>query len=117
MAAKAVVRDTGRVLGLGYGYVDKIAKLIPFELDITLDSALEKEPELKRLYKEEEEIRNLIDLAKSLEGLTRNAGKHAGGVVIAPSGARGLHAAFIVKMAVARSSRSSTRMTSRLQAS
>ncbi|MEN9527984.1 MAG: hypothetical protein RLY56_1935, partial [Pseudomonadota bacterium] len=85
MAAKAVVRDTGRVLGLGYGYVDKIAKLIPFELDITLDSALEKEPELKRLYKEEDEVRNLIDLAKSLEGLTRNAGKHAGGVVIAPS--------------------------------
>ena len=85
MAAKAVVRDAGRVLGLGYGYVDKIAKLIPFELDITLDSALEKEAELKRLYKEDEEVRNLIDLAKSLEGLTRNAGKHAGGVVIAPS--------------------------------
>jgi DNA polymerase-3 subunit alpha len=85
MAAKAVVRDVGRVLGLGYGYVDKIAKLIPFELGITLDDALEKEPELKRLYKEDEEIRNLIDLAKSLEGLTRNAGMHAGGVVIAPS--------------------------------
>jgi DNA polymerase-3 subunit alpha len=85
MAAKAVVRDAGRVLGLGYGYVDKIAKLIPFELDITLDSALEKEAELKRLYKEDDEVRNLIDLAKSLEGLTRNAGKHAGGVVIAPS--------------------------------
>ncbi|HET7811883.1 MAG TPA: DNA polymerase III subunit alpha, partial [Steroidobacteraceae bacterium] len=85
MAAKAVVRDVGRVLGMGYGYVDKIAKLIPFELGITLDDALEKEPELKRLYKEDEEIRNLIDLAKSLEGLTRNAGMHAGGVVIAPS--------------------------------
>jgi len=85
MAAKAVVRDVGRVLGMGYGYVDKIAKLIPFELGITLDDALEKEPELKRLYKEDEEIKNLIDLAKSLEGLTRNAGMHAGGVVIAPS--------------------------------
>ena len=85
MAAKAVVRDVGRVLGFGYGYVDRIAKLIPFELDITLDSALEKEPELRKLYKEDEEVRNLIDLAKSLEGLTRNAGKHAGGVVIAPS--------------------------------
>jgi DNA polymerase-3 subunit alpha len=85
MAAKAVVRDTGRVLGLSYGYVDKIAKLVPFELDITLDAALEKEPELKRLYKEDDEVRNLIDLARSLEGLTRNAGKHAGGVVIAPS--------------------------------
>jgi DNA polymerase III subunit alpha len=85
MAAKAVVRDVGRVLGMGYGYVDKIAKLIPFELGITLDDALEKEPELKRLYNEDEEIKNLIDLAKSLEGLTRNAGMHAGGVVIAPS--------------------------------
>ena len=85
MAAKAVVRDVGRVLGMGYGYVDKIAKLIPFELGITLDDAIEKEPELKRLYKEDEEVKNLIDLARSLEGLTRNAGMHAGGVVIAPS--------------------------------
>ena len=85
MAAKAVVRDVGRVLGMSYGYVDKIAKLIPFELGITLDEALEKEPELKKLYETEEEIRTLIDLARSLEGLTRNAGMHAGGVVIAPS--------------------------------
>jgi DNA polymerase III subunit alpha len=85
MAAKAVVRDVGRVLGMPYGYVDKIAKLIPFELGITLDDALAKEPELRRLYEEEEEVRNLIDLARSLEGLTRNAGMHAGGVVIAPS--------------------------------
>jgi DNA polymerase-3 subunit alpha len=85
MAAKAVVRDVGRVLGMSYGYVDKIAKLIPFELGITLDDALTKEPELKRLYDTEEEIKNLIDLARSLEGLTRNAGMHAGGVVIAPS--------------------------------
>jgi DNA polymerase-3 subunit alpha len=85
MAAKAVVRDVGRVLGMTYGYVDRIAKLIPFELGITLDDALEKEPELKRLYQGEDEVRNLIDLARSLEGLTRNAGMHAGGVVIAPS--------------------------------
>jgi DNA polymerase-3 subunit alpha len=85
MAAKAVVRDVGRVLGMSYGQVDRIAKLVPFELDITLDTALEKEPELKRLYDSDEEIRNLLDLARSLEGLTRNAGKHAGGVVIAPS--------------------------------
>src|SRR5690349_17383640 len=82
LAAKAVVRDVGRVLGMSYGYVDRIAKLIPFELGITLDDALEKEPELKRLYQTEEEIRNLVDLARSLEGLTRNAGMHAGGVVI-----------------------------------
>jgi DNA polymerase III subunit alpha len=85
MAAKAVVRDVGRVLGMSYGFVDRIAKLIPFELGITLDDALAKEPELKRLYEAEDEIRNLIDLARSLEGLTRNAGMHAGGVVIAPS--------------------------------
>jgi len=85
MAAKAVVRDVGRVLGMTYGYVDRIAKLIPFELGITLEGALEKEPELKRLYQSEDEVKNLIDLARSLEGLTRNAGMHAGGVVIAPS--------------------------------
>ncbi len=85
LAAKAVVRDCGRVLGMPYGYVDRIAKLIPFELGITLDKALEDEPELKRLYEAEEEVRGLIDLARSLEGLTRNAGTHAGGVVIAPS--------------------------------
>jgi DNA polymerase-3 subunit alpha len=85
MAAKAVVRDVGRVLGHPYGFVDRIAKLIPFELGITLDDALTKEVELKRLYEADEEVHNLIDLARSLEGLTRNAGTHAGGVVIAPS--------------------------------
>ncbi|MGH8229529.1 MAG: DNA polymerase III subunit alpha, partial [Steroidobacteraceae bacterium] len=85
MAAKAVVRDVGRVLGMTYGYVDRIAKLIPFELGITLAEALEKEPELKKLYDTEDDVHNLIDLARSLEGLTRNAGMHAGGVVIAPS--------------------------------
>jgi DNA polymerase III subunit alpha len=85
MAAKAVVRDVGRVLGHPYGFVDRIAKLIPFELGITLDDALGKEPELKRLYQQDEEVRNLLDLARALEGLTRNAGTHAGGVVIAPS--------------------------------
>ncbi len=58
---------------------------IPFELGITLDDALEKEPELSKLYQAEDEVKNLIDLARSLEGLTRNAGMHAGGVVIAPS--------------------------------
>ncbi len=85
MAAKAVVRDVGRVLGHNYGYVDKIAKLIPFEIGITLDKALEQEEELKRLYESEAEVRELIDLARNLEGLARNAGTHAGGVVIAPS--------------------------------
>jgi DNA polymerase-3 subunit alpha len=85
MAAKAVVRDVGRVLGHPYGFVDKIAKLIPFEIGITLDKALEQEEELKRRYDEEEDVKELIDLALKLEGITRNAGKHAGGVVIAPS--------------------------------
>jgi DNA polymerase III subunit alpha len=75
----------GRVLGHNYGYVDKIAKLIPFEIGITLDKALEQEDELKRLYEADAEVRELIDLARSLEGLARNAGTHAGGVVIAPS--------------------------------
>jgi DNA polymerase III subunit alpha len=84
MAAKAVVRDVGRVLGHPYGFVDQIAKLIPFELGITLDKALEDEA-LKKRYAEDEEVRTLIDMAKKLEGLARNAGKHAGGVVIAPS--------------------------------
>lgn len=85
MAAKAVIRDVGRVLGHPYGFVDKLAKLIPFELGITLTKALELEPELGRRYEDEEEVKSLIDLALSLEGITRNAGKHAGGVVIAPS--------------------------------
>jgi DNA polymerase-3 subunit alpha len=106
----------GRVLGMGYGYVDKIAKLIPFELGITLDDALEKEPELKRLYKEDEEIKNLIDLARSLEGLTRNAGMHAGGVVIAPRSSPNLRRCTPTTRAAA-SSRSSTRTTSRLRVS
>ncbi|MBT8073619.1 MAG: DNA polymerase III subunit alpha, partial [Xanthomonadales bacterium] len=85
MAAKAVVRDCGRVLGDGYGFVDSIAKLVPMELGMTLKKALEQEPELKKRYDDEEDTRALLDLAMSLEGLTRNAGKHAGGVVIAPS--------------------------------
>ncbi|WP_019627033.1 DNA polymerase III subunit alpha [Thioalkalivibrio sp. ALJT] len=85
MAAKAVVRDVGRVLGHGYGFVDRIAKLIPFELGMTLEKALTESEELKSLYDDDEEVRAIIDLARKLEGLTRNAGKHAGGVVIAPS--------------------------------
>jgi DNA polymerase-3 subunit alpha len=85
MAAKAAVRDCGRVLGDGYGFVDSIAKLVPMELGITLKKALEQEPELKKRYEDEEDTRALLDLAMKLEGLTRNAGKHAGGVVIAPS--------------------------------
>ncbi|MCL9682484.1 DNA polymerase III subunit alpha [Legionella maioricensis] len=85
MAAKAVIRDVGRVFGHPYGFVDKLAKLIPFEIGITLSKAMELEPELQRRYEEEEDVKELIDLALKLEGITRNAGKHAGGVVIAPS--------------------------------
>ncbi len=115
MAAKAVVRDVGRVLGMPYGYVDRIAKLIPFELGITLDAALEKEPELKRLYHAEDEVKNLIDLARSLEGLTRNAGMHAGGVVIAPSVLTDFARSTATPPAAA-SSPSSTRTTSKPRA-
>jgi DNA polymerase III subunit alpha len=85
MAAKAVVRDVARVLGHPFGFGDRIAKLIPNELGITLAQALEKEPELARLDREDEEVHALLELAVALEGLTRNAGTHAGGVVIAPS--------------------------------
>ena len=85
MAAKAVIRDVGRVLGHPYGFVDRIAKLIPFEIGITLDKALAQEEELAKLYQNDEEVTALLDLAKKLEGIARNAGKHAGGVVIAPT--------------------------------
>src|SRR5690242_4034543 len=96
MAAKAVLRDSGRVLGMGYNAVDKIAKLIPPRpLDLTLSDALgrseksKKEPdrvvkEFCELYEQDEEARTLVDLALKLENLTRNVGKHAGGVVIGP---------------------------------
>jgi len=85
MAAKAVIRDVGRVLGHPYGFVDRIAKQVPFEVGMTLDKALQDDEELARMYREDEEVASIIDLAKALEGLVRNAGKHAGGVVIAPS--------------------------------
>ncbi len=85
MAAKAVVRDVGRVFGMPYGYVDRIAKLIPFELGMTLDRALVESEELRAVYEAEEEVRGLIDMARRLEGLARNVGTHAGGVVIAPA--------------------------------
>jgi len=85
MAARAVVRDVGRVLGHPYGYVDRIAKLVPFEVGMTLGKALTQEEELLRLYEEDEEVGTLLDLARKLEGVARNVGKHAGGVVIAPT--------------------------------
>ncbi|MEM7252834.1 MAG: DNA polymerase III subunit alpha [Pseudomonadota bacterium] len=84
MAAKAVVRDVGRVLGHPYGFVDQLAKMVPFEIGMTLEKALAQEEPLRQRYEQDEEVRTLIDLARSLEGVTRNVGKHAGGVVIAP---------------------------------
>ncbi|MES9931719.1 MAG: DNA polymerase III subunit alpha [Candidatus Sedimenticola sp. PURPLELP] len=84
MAAKAVVRDVGRVLGHAYGFTDKVAKMIPFEIGMTLEKALKESDDLKQAYQGEEEVTALIDMARKLEGLSRNAGKHAGGVVISP---------------------------------
>jgi len=85
MAAKAVVRDAARVLGLPYMAGDKIAKLIPPTPGMTLKTAFEEEADLDALYRTDEEARSILDLARQLEGLKRNAGTHAGGVVIAPS--------------------------------
>src|SRR5213594_262648 len=83
LKAKSVVRDVGRVMGWSYRDADRIAKMIPNELNITLDSAVEKNPELKRAVTTEPPTRQLFDYAKVLEGLSRNAGVHAAGVVIA----------------------------------
>ncbi len=85
MAAKAVIRDVGRVLGHPYSFVDRISKLIPPDPGMTLEKAFAAEPKLPELYEADEEVKDLIDMARKLEGLTRNAGKHAGGVVIAPT--------------------------------
>lgn len=85
MAAKAVIRDVGRVLGHPYGFVDRISKLIPGDPGMTLAKAFDVEPRLPEAYAEDEEVKDLVDMARILEGVTRNAGKHAGGVVIAPT--------------------------------
>jgi DNA polymerase-3 subunit alpha len=85
MAAKAVIRDIGRVMDLPYNFVDQLAKLIPFEIGMTLKKARQLEPQLNQRAAEEEDVRNLLELAESLEGITRNIGMHAGGVLIASS--------------------------------
>ncbi len=86
MAAKAAVRDVGRVLDLGYGFTDGIAKLIPFKPGklVTIEEALKEEPLLVERRDQEEEVQQLLELAQKLEGITRNVGMHAGGVLIAP---------------------------------
>jgi DNA polymerase-3 subunit alpha len=85
MAARAVIRDVGRALGMPYSEVDKIAKMVPFQIGMTLDRALEIVPELRSVYTERPEIKELVDLARALEGLPRHASVHAAGVVISAS--------------------------------
>ncbi len=85
MAAKAVIRDVGRVLGHPYGFVDRISKLIPGDPGMTLAKAFEVEPKLPEAYAQDSDVKDLIDMCRILEGTTRNAGKHAGGVVISPT--------------------------------
>ena len=87
MAAKGVIRDVGRVMDLPYSYVDGIAKMIPNELNITIERALELNPDLRKLYKEDEQVKTLIDMSKRLEGLPRHTSMHAAGVVICPKAA------------------------------
>ena len=87
MAAKGVIRDVGRVMDLPYAYVDSIAKMVPQELNMTIDRALEMNPELKKMYTEDEQVKVLIDMSKRLEGLPRHTSTHAAGVVICPEAA------------------------------
>ena len=82
LAAKGVIRDVGRVMDLPYAVCDSIAKMIPNELNITLERALEMNPELRKLYQEDEQVQRLIDMSKRLEGLPRHTSMHAAGVVI-----------------------------------
>src|SRR5271170_4086091 len=84
MAAKAAIKDCGRAMDMPYGDVDRIAKLIPSTIGITIDKALEEQPELAKIYNSDVQIRELIDTAKRLEGLVRGSGVHASAVVIAP---------------------------------
>ncbi|QIQ41274.1 MAG: DNA polymerase III subunit alpha [Buchnera aphidicola (Aphis urticata)] len=85
MTAKAVIRDVGRVLGYPYGFVNNLSKLVPLDPGITLDEAFSKKSELYNLYQNDEDVKTLIDISKKLEGVNRNIGKHAGGVVISPT--------------------------------
>jgi DNA polymerase-3 subunit alpha len=85
MAAKAVIRDVGRVQGKSYALADKLSKLVPFEVGMTLSKALEQEPQLAEMLANDEEADEIMEMAFKLEGVIRNVGKHAGGVVIAPT--------------------------------
>ena len=85
MAAKAVVRDVARVQGKPYGLADKLSKLIPFEVGMTLNKAMDESEDLRSFVNENDEVSEIMDMAYKLEGIVRNVGRHAGGVVIAPS--------------------------------
>ena len=85
LAAKAVIQSVGRVLGQPFGFVDRISKLIPGDPGMTLEKAFKVEPQLTEIYEQDNDVKELIDMARTLEGVTRGAGKHAGGVVIAPT--------------------------------
>ncbi|CAL4320306.1 DNA polymerase III subunit alpha [Buchnera aphidicola] len=85
MSARSVIRDVGRSLGYPYGFVNKISQLIPLDIGITLEKSLSKEFDLIKLYKKDVEVKKIIDISKKLEGVIRNTGKHAGGIVIAPN--------------------------------
>ncbi len=87
LAAKGVIRDVGRVMDLPYSYVDSIARMVPNELNITIDRALEINPEFRKLYEEDEQVHNLIVMCRRLEGLPRHTSMHAAGVVICPESA------------------------------
>ena len=84
LAARNVIRDVGRVLDLPYNYVDVIAKAIPMELGITIDKALESNPEFRQVYNEDAQAKKLVDMARRLEGLPRHTSMHAAGVLISP---------------------------------
>ncbi|WP_343128764.1 DNA polymerase III subunit alpha [Buchnera aphidicola (Kurisakia onigurumii)] len=85
MTAKSVIRDVGRVLGYPYGFINKLSKLIPLDPGITLNKAFSTNQELIELYSNNTDVKSIVNIAKKLEGVTRNIGKHAGGVIIAPS--------------------------------
>ena len=87
LAAKGVIRDVGRVMDLPYSFVDSIAKMIPNELNMTIDKALSMNAELRKLYESDEQVHVLIDMSKRLEGLPRHTSMHAAGVVICPEAA------------------------------
>ncbi len=85
LTAKSVLRDVGRVLGYPYSFIDYLAKLIPYDINITLNKALIQEPKLLNIYNSDLEVKKLVDISISLEGIIKGIGKHAGGIVISPS--------------------------------